>query len=148
MVWETTIQSKAWTHGVAIAPNGKPQKSMAQARGGRSSDTKKGVYVIDHKPTGKFIVGSSDNVSKEVDKQIKMLESGQHPTKQLQRQYTGETYLTVFEIPANSDKDIKRTLKEIRESNDTQYCLLEEVNHNGSFQSGKQKASSAMAKRR
>lgn len=147
MTWETTLQGKQWTHGVAIADFGRKQKTMDQARGGRTQDVKKGVYIIDHKPTGRFIVGSSDDVSKEVDNHIEQLVRGSHGTKHLQRQYGGESYLIITEIPTGSDKDIKRTIKEIRETNTADYCLLDEVKHNGYLQSSKQKASPAMAKR-
>lgn len=124
MTWETTVPGKLWTYGVATALIGKPQKRPDQARGGRTSITKKGVFVIDHKPTGRFIIGSADQVSKEVDKHLKALNSGKHGVKLLQANYIREPYLQITEIPANSDKEVKQILREIHETNTTDYCLL------------------------
>lgn len=124
MTWETTTTGKMWTHGVPIALNGKKQKSMDQAKGGRSVVVNKGVYVIDHKPTGRFIVGSSNNVSKDVDKHIATLMKGKHQTKLLQEQYLKESYLQITEISVDSDRAIKKTIQEIRETNTADYCLL------------------------
>lgn len=134
MVWETSAEGKTWT----FQPEG---------RGVRSVDVKKGVYVIDHKPTGKFIIGSSDDVTREVDKQIHLLHVGKHGIKKLQDQYTRqmnadgrpEAFLSITEFPIKSDKEIQRAIKEIRESNDTEYCLLGELKHNAYLTSGKAK---------
>lgn len=137
MTWETTQQGKLWTHGVPTALIGKPQKTMDQARGGRSVLVKKGVYVIDHKPTGRFIVGTSDNVSKDVDKHLKALGTGKHPTKLMQDLYIKESYMQITEIPLANDKGIKETLREIRDSNTAYYCLLDEVMKSGALTSRK-----------
>lgn len=126
MTWETTLQGKLWTH-------------QPQGRGARSIETKKGVYVIDHKPTGRFIVGSSDSVSREVDNQLGILQTGKHGTKLLHELYGKEPYLMITEIPIGSDKDIKKTINEIRESNTTDYCLLGEIKHNAYLKSSKAK---------
>lgn len=140
MAWETTIQGKLWTHGVATANIGKPQKRADQARGGRTVDVKRGVFVIDHKPSGRFIMGASENVSKEVDKQLKALNSGKHETKLLQTNYIREPYMQITEIPARNDKEIKQIMSEIRETNTADYCLLEDTN-NDNLKSRKKKVS-------
>jgi len=137
MTWETTIQGKLWTHGVATALNGKPQKRADQARGGRTVEVKKGVFVIDHKPTGRFIMGASEQVSKEVDKQLKELNQAKHKSKLLQANYIREPYMQITEIPARNDKEVKQILREIRESNTADYCLLEEGKPNGKIKSSK-----------
>ncbi|ABY63149.1 endonuclease [Pseudomonas phage 201phi2-1] len=118
MSFETTFRGNQWTHSSSI-------------KGGRREIVKKGVYVIDHRNTGKFIVGTSSDVSKEVDKHMTLLAKGKSPIKQLQQQYIEEAQrenrqpvFVVIEYALNSDKDIKRTLKEIRETNTTPYCLL------------------------
>lgn len=131
MTWETTIQGKLWTHGVATALCGKPQKKADQARGGRTVDVKRGVYVIDHKPTGRFIIGTSENVSKDVDKQLKALAGNKHSMKRLQSNYSSEPYLQITEIPARNEKELKQIIQEIRDTNTTEYCLLEEGKPDG-----------------
>lgn len=118
MSFETTARGNLWTHSTS-------------GKGGRRDIVKKGVYVIDHRPTGRFVIGSANDVSKEVDKQLKLLEQGKFPIKLMQKLYDtpdgkhGERPpMTIIEYPLNSDKDIKTTLKEIRTTNTTTYCLL------------------------
>lgn len=118
MSFETTHKGNQWTHSSSI-------------KGGRREIVKKGVWVIDHRNTGRFIMGSSADVSKEVDKQMALLAKGKFPIKHLQRQYNEEQQregrqptFVIIEYPLKSDKDIKKTLKEIRETNTAPYCLL------------------------
>lgn len=120
MSFETTHKGNLWTHS-----------KTAKGKGGRRDIVKKGVFVIDHRPTGRFIIGSSNDVSKEVDKQLKQLEQGKHPVKLLQRLYNmpddnkgNPPPMVIIEYPLNSDKDIKLTLNEIQRTNTTPYCLL------------------------
>lgn len=123
MSFETTTRGNLWTHSNS-------------PKGGRRETVKKGVYVIDHRNTGKFIMGSSNDVSKEVDKHLALLAKGKHPVKRLQNQFNEEiqrsdkagttlAVMQIIEFPTNSEKEIKRTLKEIRETNTAPYCLLE-----------------------
>ncbi len=118
MTFETTVHGNQWTHSSSV-------------KGGRREVVKKGVYVIEHRNTGQFVIGSTTNVSKEVDRQMQLLANGQFPIKNLQRQYTEELnregrqpVFVIIEYSINSDKDINKTLKEIRSSNTTPYCLL------------------------
>lgn len=118
MTYETTHKGNLWTHSSSV-------------KGGRRELVKKGVYVIDHKATGRFIVGTAVDVSKEVDRLMGQLANGKFPIKHLQRQYTDELQrenrqpvFLITEYPLKSDKDIKKTLKEIRETNTAPYCLL------------------------
>jgi len=140
MTWETTANGKTWTHrqeGFQSLDEKKTQRKGKVAT--RSLEVKKGVYVIDHRPTGLFIVGSSDDVSREVDNQLAVLQSGQHKCKRLQRQYAGEPILLVTELEASSEKAIRKVIKEIKDTNTTDYCLLAEVKHNEYFPSSKTK---------
>lgn len=122
MSYETTHSGNTWTHSSSI-------------KGGRREAVKKGVWVIDHRATGKFIIGSSNDVSKEVDQQLKLLAAGKYPNKHLQRQYDFEAQraelpkdkqpvFVITEYPLKYDRDIKLTLNEIRTSNTAPYCLL------------------------
>lgn len=140
MTWETTLKGNTWTHSQS-------------GKGGRKELVKKGVWVLDHRPTGRFIIGTSNDVSKEIDKQLKQLEQGKFPHKLMQQLFDtpegnkGERpAMVIVEYPLNSEKDIKRTLKEIRETNSTDYCLLAEVT-NGNIPSGKEKPSKSMARK-
>lgn len=119
----TDIEGQQWTHSDS-------------RMGGRRQVVKKGVYVIDHRATGRFIMGSSNDVSKEVDRHLALLAKGKHPIKILQTNYTEEIYradpdekmtiapMVIIEYDLNSDKAIKLVLKEIRETNTAPYCLL------------------------
>ena len=118
MSFETTHKGNLWIHSSSI-------------KGGRREIVKKGVYVIDHRNSGRFIIGTSSDVSKEVDKQMALLAKGKFPNKHFQRQYTDELQregrqpaFVIIEYPLNKDKDIKLTLSEIRETNTAPYCLL------------------------
>lgn len=120
MSFETTHRGNLWTHSVT-----------AKGKGGRRDLVKKGVYVIDHRPTGRFIIGSSTDVSKEVDKQLALLAKGKFPIKLMQRLYDtaddnkgNPPAMVIVEYPLKADKDIKLTMDEIRRSNTTPYCLL------------------------
>lgn len=120
MTFETTHKGNLWTHS-----------KTAKGKGGRRDIVKKGVYVIDHRPSGRFIIGQANDVSKEVDKHLAQLESGKHPIKLLQRLYNtpadnhgNPPAMVVIEYPLAKDKDIKMTLEEIRRTNSTDYCLL------------------------
>lgn len=128
MAFETTHRGNLWTHSYVF----KDGKVQPNTKGGRREAVRKGVYVIDHRPTGRFFIGSSNDVTKEVDKHLSLLHKGKHENKFFQRLYQMSddkqrqcpAPLVIIEYPLNSDKDIKLTLKEIRESNTTPYCLL------------------------
>lgn len=119
MSFETTTKGFLWTHS---------------PKGGRNHVVKKGVWVLDHRPTGRFMIGSSSDVSKEVDKMLTQLEKGKFPNRLMQQLYdkpdnddprkSPRPPMVIMEFPIGNERDIKRTLKEIRETNTTDYCLL------------------------
>lgn len=122
MSFETTHKGNQWTHSSSI-------------KGGRRENVKKGVYVIEHRDSGRFIMGSSNDVSKDVDKHLGLLSSEKHPNhffqnlhdQEINRDEKGRTKIATFvviEYPLKNDKDIKKTLNEIRETNTAPYCLL------------------------
>ena len=126
MTFETTIHGNRWTH----SPYG-------GTKGGRRETVKKGVWVIDHAPTGRFMIGSSNDVSKDVDRMLAQLEKGKFPNQLMQQLYdkpdngpkdprnrTPRPPMAIIEYSIGNERDIKRTLKEIRETNTTDYCLL------------------------
>uniref|UniRef100_A0AB39CCD4 Endonuclease n=1 Tax=Pseudomonas phage RVTF4 TaxID=3236931 RepID=A0AB39CCD4_9VIRU len=115
------ITKHVWSSTHRILKNG----DMVPNNGERSTLVTQGVYVIDHIPTGKFIIGQSRTVSAEVDKHIALLKTGRHPNKILQRQYSGYNMdLRMIEIPASNSKEAKKIEAQIRASNTTDYCLL------------------------
>lgn len=119
MSFETTFRGNLWTYS---------------PRGGRRDPVAKGVWVIDHRPTGRFMIGSSNNVSKDVDKMLDQLEKGKFPNKLMQQLFDKPDNrksdehprppMTIIEYPLVNDKEIQMTLAEIRNSNTTPYCLL------------------------
>lgn len=120
MSFETTHKGNLWTHS-----------QTAKGKGGRRDLVKKGVYVIDHRNTGRFVIGTSNDVSKEVDKQLSQLANGKYPIKLMQQLYNrsdddkgNPPPMVVIEYPLRNDKEIKLTLQEIRNTNTTPYCLL------------------------
>lgn len=118
MSFITSVLGNTWTHSTS-------------GKGGRRELVKKGVWVIDHRPTGRFIIGSSNDVSSEVDQQLKLLAKGKHPIRLLQALYQkpdddrgNPPPMVITEYPLSSLNQIRQTLKEIRETNTTPYCLL------------------------
>jgi len=97
---------------------------IVQNKGARASLVTQGVFIVDHLPTGRFIIGTSRTVSAEVDKNIDALIRGTHPNRMLQKQYNHGPDLRLIEIPARSAKEAKQIEAKIRKSNTTDYCLL------------------------
>lgn len=131
MSFETTVRGNNWTHHLKQVDG----KMVQGQKCGRREVVRKGVWVIDHRPTGRFLIGSSNDVSKDVDKMLMQLEKGKFPNQLMQQLYDRPDNrpnkpnefrppMSIIEFPLNSDRDIKRTLKEIRETNTTDYCLL------------------------
>lgn len=83
-------------------------------RGCRSVETNVGVYVIEHEPTGKLIVGYSRRVSHDVDQQIAALAAGRHVNKHMNKLASMDMELKLYEydIPmVQFAKDATRKIK-------------------------------------
>lgn len=91
--------------------------SRAPGKGERHTPVTQGVWVIDHEPTGRFIIGRSRNVSGEVDKQLQLLAAGRHPSKRFQQQYSWEPDVQMLEYPASSANEAKRIEAILRANN-------------------------------
>ena len=91
-------------------------------RGKRVSEVKSGLWIVEHISTGKFIIGSCGNVSKEVDKQIELLIAGKHPNKKLTKLFEIDPDLKLYEVPM--DGKAKVLEREIRANTTPQYLLL------------------------
>lgn len=92
--------------------------SRGPGLGMRHTPVTQGVWVIDHEPTGWFMIGRSRNVSAEVDKHLAQLAAGRHPSKRFQRQYSWEPDVQMLEYPASSANEAKK-IEAILRSNNT-----------------------------
>lgn len=91
--------------------------SRAPGKGERVNLVTQGVWVIDHDPTGLWIIGTSRTVSAEIDKQIKMLIAGRHPNKRFQTMYSFESDIRMLEYPAANAAEAKRFEAILRSNN-------------------------------
>jgi len=76
-----------------------------------------GVWVIDHDPTGLWMIGQSRTVSAEVDKQLKLLAAGRHPNKRFQKMYNFDPDIKLLEYPSASAAESKRFEAILRANN-------------------------------
>lgn len=80
--------------------------------------------MLEHDATGRFYVGESAHVSKEVDKQLQQLMIRKHPCKLLNGLYDKDPAVRVFEYPARSKAARKSLLKDLRASGSVDYLCL------------------------
>lgn len=83
-------------------------------RSKRSERVRKGCYLLDHDACGKFIVGSSDNVSDDIDRQLAQLAQGKHPNKRLNGLCERDPEIRIYEYPLESKSAQKALLKQIK----------------------------------
>lgn len=76
-----------------------------------------GVWVIDHDPTGLWMIGQSRTVSAEIDKQLKLLAAGRHPNARFQRMYNHEPDIRMLEYPTTNAAMSKRVEAILRANN-------------------------------
>lgn len=93
-------------------------------RGKRNDDVQIGCYVVEHIPTGKFIVGSSKTVSQEVDGLIEALWGGTHQSKAFNKLCSLDPDLKLYEYPTKTLKHAKDIEKAIRRTVLPVYLLL------------------------
>lgn len=96
----------------------------SSGRSKRSEIVNQGCYVLEHVATGRFYLGQSDTVSKEVDKQLAQLAVGKHASKLLNGLCSKDSDVRLFEYPIKSKAERKRLLVEIRDSANPDYLCI------------------------
>lgn len=96
----------------------------SHGRGHRVNEVKKGTYLIEHVATGRCIVGSSANVSKEVDGIVKQIKALKYPKKLFNSLFKLDQDIRIFEYPTKTLKLAKETEKHIRQTIYPKYLLL------------------------
>lgn len=97
-------------------------------RSKRSEIVAVGAFMLEHDATGRFYLGHSREVSKEVDKQLSLLATGKHPHKLLSGLYERDNDIRVYEYPAKTKKAVRAVHKELIDTQSTDYlCLNPEI---------------------
>ena len=96
----------------------------SSGRSKRSKITDQGCYVLEHVATGRFFLGQSECVSKEVDAQLAQLALGRHKSKLLNGLYAKDHDIRVFEYPRKSKKDRKAVLTQLRAEAYPEYLCI------------------------
>lgn len=81
-----------------------------------SPEMTKASYCIDHVPTGKRLLGYSSNVDKEVDRQLRLLSTGKHPSRKMQKLFDAEDEMVVYLYPAKTNSIAKKESLEQRKA--------------------------------
>lgn len=79
-------------------------------RSRRPVEIKQGMYIIIHAATGRFFIGKSKTVSKDVDKVITILDKGKFKIKLFNELVANDSDLEILEIPANN-RQINQKIK-------------------------------------
>lgn len=93
-------------------------------RGKRAEEVGLGCYVVEHIATGKFIVGVSNQVSKDVDKLIQLIDSGKYSNKAMLELCARDPDLRLLEYPCMNLKQARQVEKAIRSTVVPKYLLL------------------------
>lgn len=99
--------------------------SSSTGRGKRRHPVGAGCYVIEHVSTGRFICGTSSQVSEQVDKELQSLRSGKHPSKLFRKLFDMDDELSIYEFPVKETKLAKAEITSIRKLADPQYLSVE-----------------------
>ena len=87
----------------------------SSGRSKRSEIVNQGWFVLEHEATGRLYLGQSDNVRKDVDKQLSQLANGKHPNKILNVLYEKDNEIRVFEYPQKAKKKRVTLMRELIE---------------------------------
>ena len=109
-------------HGVDI--KGYAWSRTTAGRGKRKEVVTTGVWLLEHQGTGKFLIGSTGQVSAEIDKHLALLNAGKHPNKKMSKLVSMDLDVTLIEIPMSSLQKAKLLERQIRVSVDPDYLLL------------------------
>jgi hypothetical protein len=93
-------------------------------RSKRPEEVQDGCFVLEHDATGRFYLGESAQVSKDVDKQLKQLALGKHPQKLLNELYARDSAIRVYEYPIKAKKARTTLIRELKASASNDYLCL------------------------
>ena len=94
--------------------------------GKRTDPVKTGCFVIEHEPTGRFIAGTSRNVSADVEVHLQHLYLERHKNRIMNECCRRELQIRVHEFPTKTVADAREVLKEIKDSATPGYLYLGE----------------------
>jgi len=80
--------------------------------------------MLEHDATGRFYLGESNQVSKDVDKQLAQLALGKHPKKLLNELYARDSAIRVYEYPLKAKKARTGLFKELKALASNDYLCL------------------------
>lgn len=96
----------------------------SSGRSKRSEIVNQGCYVLEHVATGRFYLGQSETVSKDVDKQLNLLALGKHSNKLLNGLYSKDAEIRLYEYPCKAKAARKKLLQELRDLANPDYLCL------------------------
>jgi len=98
--------------------------SSTSGRSKRSEEVTVGCYMLEHDATGRFYVGESNSVSRDVDKQLALLLIGKHPCKLLNGLCERDSAVRVYEYPTKSKRACKAIINDLKQSAANDYLCL------------------------
>jgi hypothetical protein len=93
-------------------------------RGKRVVDVGVGCFMIEHIATGKYVIGVSQQVSRDVDTLIKSILEGRYANKTMVKLCTMDPDLRLLEFATANLRDARKLEKEIRATTEPQYLIL------------------------
>ncbi len=110
-MFHTDARGSTWSHTI-------------HGRGKRLDEVKTGCYLVEHIATGKLITGTSDQVSRDVDRIIQAVHAGTYPCPALLKLCAHDPDLKLYEYPTGSLKEAKAIERQVRATLDPAYLLL------------------------
>ena len=96
----------------------------SSGRSKRSETVDQGCYVLEHVATGRFFLGQSETVSRDVDKQLSQLPLGKHSSKLLNGLYSKDSDIRIYEYPIKAKRERTKLLIALRDdANPTYLCI-------------------------
>ena len=89
----------------------------------QNPDVKTGVYVLEHRPTGKLYVGVDSHVTMATTKAVTRLEKGNFNNRAFQGSASVECDILIYEYPTSTLAAAKRLERDILESISPNYLL-------------------------
>lgn len=80
--------------------------------------------MLEHVATGRFYMGQSEHVSRDVDSQLKQLAQSKHPNKLLNELYQKDSDIRLYEYPLKAKKERKSLLVNLRDNTYPSYLCL------------------------
>lgn len=99
--------------------------TYSQGRGGKQKvENTTGCLIVEHDPTGKFIVLTSNKISHEARLQLQAIMQEKHIIKTMNKLWKIDPCLRFIEYPTNGIREANRLEKKIRELVSPKYLLL------------------------